>query len=165
MVYRIPFCGQHCWMGEKVVMCSKKTNVPGGKGDNKIETDLVGLEPAEALSSQRHHKGSELLPFPDRCVSPAGLWCWQPAPSPVRGVWEWYSFKDPASPSLERSCADCITFKTHFITGHILSFLIFSYLPINHSNEKWKAIYHAQLQCLLPAAQTQRHLVIFTHFS
>lgn len=44
MVYLTHVCGQHCWMGEKVVVCSKKNKAPWGEGDDKLETDLVGVK-------------------------------------------------------------------------------------------------------------------------
>lgn len=63
------------------MVCSKKKKASEGEEDDKHQT--VSHVPAKAVSAQGHHKGGNLLPFPDACESPAGLWQQQPAPSPA----------------------------------------------------------------------------------
>lgn len=59
------------------MVCSKKKEASEGEEKTSMRQSSIRQH------KQGHLKGGNLLPFSDVCMSPAGLWQLQPAPSPA----------------------------------------------------------------------------------
>lgn len=113
MLYLIHLCGQHSWIGEKVVVCSKKKKASEGEEDDKHQSHMC---------QQKQCLHRDIIRVAICCLFLMHVRVQQGCGNSSQhrvlheALLEWYSFKDSAYPSFQERCADCVTFKARFIT-------------------------------------------------
>lgn len=134
MVYLIHFCGQHRWMGEKVVVCSKK------KGSCRRRGWQVRDRPSRC--QQRHPLHRDIVRVAICCLSLRDVRVQQSCSdgSQHRVLYEALGSGTASKIQHALPLKGVVQITSHLkhtsSPGHTLSFRILTYLPISHSNEK-----------------------------